>query len=342
MIEQHSLRLKRECLVIAGRNLQRAVFEELDPNRKSREKLIMNRLLNHELSLFYQMGLTNKQLNEITVNPDLITFLDGPNGLGGYADIYAQEEYMAPGTKLEMDLERRFIAEHLLSTLTPDYLKKLKATGKPLVIIEGGAGPDLRTFETVCHAISKRKVDLKDIPIKIVITDISRRMAAITTSKLRTSTFIDPELDIETAVLAADVFELLEKIPDGTLTYVLMPFGVLSFGLDEKNPKQIVETIDRKLIDEGGMLATVYHSGWLDYSRKLKEIVTQLGNNDNKSLLVKDLAPFVIDIKDGRMRVAEGLAFNCKTFDPQELELMIKNAGLFIDDSVSTPAGWAY
>jgi hypothetical protein len=218
----------------------------------------------------------------------------------------------------------------------------LKTTRKPLVIVEGGAGPDLRTFETVCDVLSERKADLGSIPIKIVIADISRRMAAITASKTRTSALIDPDLNVETAVLAADVFELLEKLPDNSLTYALLPFGVLSFGLDGKDSRRILETINRKLIQGGGMLTTVYHSGWLDYLNKLKEIITQLNNNDDEPLHIKDLAPFVIDIRNGKMQVADGLAFNCRTFSPEELVEIIKKAGLTVDQSVCSPAGWAY
>lgn len=325
-------------LIVAGRNLQRAVLGDLSPNRKSGEKRAMDNLLANELELFQNMSLTSTPLGEIKVNPSLTAFLDGQDGLGGYADVYAQEEYLAPGTKLEMDLERRIIKQNLLSVLTPDYLGKLKKAQKPLVIIEGGAGPDLRTFETVCGVIAEKKSDLGNIPIKIVITDISRRMAAITASKMRTSTLIDPGLNLETAVLAADVFELLENLPNDSLTYALLPFGVLSFGLDGKNPKQILATINQKLISGGGMLTTVYHSDWLHYSNQLKGIVKRL----NLNLPIKDLAPFVIDIKDGQMQVAEGLAFSCRTFSPQELSEMIQTAGLTITDCLNSPSGWAY
>lgn len=334
--------LIRKCLVVAGRNLQRAISGDLSPVRKSREKRIIDNLLGNELELFQKMDLMIEQPGEIKVNPDLTTFLDGPDGLGGYADVYAREEYMAPGTKLEMDLERRIIKRHLLSILSSDYLNNLRDTNKPLVIVEGGAGPDLRTFETVCNVLSERKADLGNIPIKIVITDISRRMAAITTSKMRTSALIDPDLNIETAVLAADVFELLEKLSDDSLTYALLPFGVLSFGLDGKDPRQILEIINGKLIQGGGTLTTVYHSDWLNYSNQLKGIVRKLGNNDSEPLHIKDFAPFVIDIKDGKMQVADGLAFNCRTFYPEELVEIIQSAGLTVDQSVCTPTGWAY
>ena len=167
-------------------------------------------------------------------------------------------------------------------------------------------------------------------------------MAAITTSKLRTSELIDPELNIKTAVVAADVFDLLGKLREGSLTYALLPFGVLSFGLDGKNPTQILETINEKLIQGGGILTTAYHSDWLNYSNQLKGIVRQLGNNNSESLSIKDLAPFVIDIKDGKMQVADGLAFNCRTFYPEQLVEIIQSAGLTVDQSVCTPTGWAY
>lgn len=105
-IEQDSLMLKREAQIVAGRNAQRGISSDLSPAKKLQEKRVMDRLLDHEQILFSRMNLIDCPLGEITVNPDLTTFLDGSDGLGGYADIYAREEYLAPGTKLEMDLKK--------------------------------------------------------------------------------------------------------------------------------------------------------------------------------------------------------------------------------------------
>lgn len=342
MKEHEILNRSRQSRIVAGRNIQRAIFGDLILPKKNQETRVINNMLDTERALFYQMRLTNEQLGEIKVNPDLTTFLDGQDGMGGYADTYAQQEYMAPGTKLEMDIERRIIQQHLLSILTPDYLQSLRRIDKPLVITEGGAGPDLRTFEIVCKSLSEKKADLIDIPIKIIITDISKRMAAITASKIQSSMIIDADLNIESAVIAADVFELLEKLSGESLSYALLPFGVLSFGLNGKDPHQILETINKKLIRGGGTLITVYHSGWLDYLNQLNKIINQSGNHNNNSLQIKDLVPFVIDIKNNKMQVADGLAFNCRTFYPQQLVNIVQSSGLAVDEPVCTPAGWAY
>jgi len=289
-----------------------------------------------------QWGLAYQLPGDIKVNPALTAFLDGGDGLGGYADVYAYEEYTAPGTKLEMELERRIIKQHLSTILSIDFIKRLKDNNLPLVIVEGGAGPDLRTYETVSMVLSEKKRNLMGVPIRIVITDISKRMAALTSSKLRRSSLVDPELNVSTAVLAADVFELIENLQDNLLTYALLPFGVLSFGLDSKEPGEVVRTVQNKLLAGGGMLATVYHSDWVDYSNRLKKIVYQLNMGGGESLRLGDLAPFVIDIKDGKMQVADGLAFNCQTFKPEDFVALVENAGFKILDNINSPAGWAY
>lgn len=327
--------------VVAGRNRQR-MMGELTPPRITRERALMEEILAREYRLFQEMELIKEPLEEIQINPDLTTFLDGKDGRGGYADYYAEREYREPGTKLEMDLERREIQRHLLTVLTHEYIEGLKRNDNPLVLIEGGAGPDLRTFETACSVLSERKKELQGIPIKIVITDISERMAAITAGKIRTSSnLVDVSLDIKTAVLAADVFELLAKLPEDKLSYALLPFGVLSFGLDGKNPQQILKMVHGKLTRGGRFLTTVYNSKWRSYTDKLENAVGQI-NSCGGNLNIDSLNPFVIRILDGKMQVGGGLAFNCRTFSIEELSQIVHSTGLKVDSCISTPQGWAY
>ena len=341
-IEQNRYRYGRLALIISGRNAQRAISGDLTPGRISGERWAMDRLLDSELTKFNQMRLTNQGIGPINVNPQLTTFLDGSDGLGGYADSYAYREYMEPGTKLEMSLESNIIKRHLSSLLTPDYLQCLKKNGKPLVIVEGGAGPDLRTFQAVCDVLRTKKELVNNTPVKVVITDISKRMAAITASKIHMSQgLIDPDIDVQTAVLAADVFEFLEILPKDSLTYALLPFGVLSFGLDGKDLEQTLEGVSGKLINGGGMLTTVYHSGWVDHSNNLREMVEQLIDSGGR-IDIKELSPFIIDIRNGAMQVGGGLAFNCRTFLPQELADIIGRAGLKADEPACMPAGWSH
>ncbi|MBU1084978.1 MAG: hypothetical protein ABIJ43_00075 [Candidatus Beckwithbacteria bacterium] len=327
--------------VVDGRNRQR-VFGDLSLQRTEREKALMTGILLNEQQSLINMGLISESLDEITVNPDLTTFLDGVNGLGGYADNYAEREYLEPGTRLEMDLERREIRKHLLSILTPGHISKLRIENKPLIIVEGGAGPDLRTFEAVCAVLSERKDELQGISIQVVITDISKRMAAITASKIRTSSnLIDRDLNIETAVLAADVFELIDKLPENVLSYALLPFGVLSFGLDGKKPQEIMTRLNTKLVKGGGALVTVYNSDWRNYTARLENEVEEVNCNGGK-LKVNDLNPFVIRILDNQMQVADGLAFYCKTFLMSELFELMDSTNYQIDSCKTTPQGWAY
>ena len=177
----------RPYKVINGRNIQRALLGGLDPARAESEKNTMERVLVSESRLLDAMNLVQAPLAEVIVNPNLTIFLDGSDGLGGYADVYAKSEWQEPGTRIEMEQEKEIMREHLSKTLNFPYLEALREEGKPLVIIEGGAGPDLRTFSTVTNVLASKAEELQGIPIQMVHVDISKRMAAITIAKARTS-----------------------------------------------------------------------------------------------------------------------------------------------------------
>lgn len=329
-------------------NRQRSLHGELDDASALIERGIIERVLEREGSLLGRMALLQTPLSGVDVNPDLTIFLDGTDGMGGYADSYAEREWEEPGTRLEMLEEKRIMREHMLQVLSPEYIAELKEQGKPLVIIEGGAGPDLRTIGTVADVLEARVTDLQGIPIKLIHVDISERMAAITAAKARTSgvpeKLTDLGLEIETAICHADVFDVLEKIPDDSLSYALLPFGVLSFGLDGKDPSQILENVRSKLRRGGGTLATVYNSEWRDYTDVLESAINCANENINgaKPIEVGDLNPFVIQILDGKLQVGGGLAFNCTTFTADELTGLVSAAGLTVDSRHITPPGWAY
>lgn len=339
----------RPYSVINGRNVQRAVLGGLDSYRARAEQQTMERVLSNERRRLDSMNLVQAPLAEVEVNPNLTIFLDGPDGLGGYADVYAKSEWHEPGTQIEMEQEKALIKSHLSSILNPEYIERLKRDKKPLVIVEGGAGPDLRTFGTVTGVLASKAQELVGIPIQMVHVDISKRMAAITIAKARTSGI--PEelqrlgLQTDIAICHADVFDVLEKVPDESLTYALLPFGVLSFGLDGKNPSAIMEGINRKLRAGGGTLATIYNTAWRGYTEILEHSVDQinLGRDINEEKIkTGDLNPFVIRILDGKMQVGGGLEFNCTTFSPDELATLVGSSGLTVDSSSVTPQGWAY
>ena len=339
----------RPYSVINGRNMQRALLGRLDTARAKNEQQMMERVLANERKLLDGMYIIQEPLAEVEVNPNLTIFLDGPDGLGGYADVYAKSEWQEPGTRIEMEQEKEIMRDHLSSTLNPNYLQKLRQEGKPLFILEGGAGPDLRTFGTVSEVLASKSQELHNIPIKMVHVDISKRMAALTIAKARTSGI--PEklasmgLQIELAICHADVFDVLEKLPPESLSYTLLPFGVLSFGLDGKNPNQIMTNVRSKLREGGGTLATVYNTRWHDYTTVLESAVDQINSGKNptdQELRVKDLNPFVIRILDGKMEVGGGLAFNCRTYTTEELIQLVSLADLKLDSYSVTPQGWAY
>lgn len=339
----------RPYKVINGRNTQRALLGGLDFARAKSEKSAMERVLLNERRLLDSMNLVTEPLSEVAVNPNLTIFLDGPDGLGGYADVYAKSEWQEPGTRIEMEQEKEIMRDHLSRTLNAPYLEELRREEKPLVIIEGGAGPDLRTIGAVSDVLVLKAEELQGIPIQMVHVDISKRMAAITIAKVRTSgipeKLTDLGLKADIAICHADVFDLLEKIPDNILTYALLPFGVLSFGLDGKNPSKILENIKIKLRKGGGTLATIYNTKWRDYTDVLEYTVKQINcSKDDAEQKIKtgDLNPFVIRILDGKMEVGGGLAFNCRTYTTTELIQLVNTSGLNLGACSVTPQGWAY
>ena len=339
----------RPYKVIDGRNTQRALLGGLDSSRAKAEQRVMEKVLASERRLLDAMGLLQSPLADVAVNPNLTIFLDGPDGFGGYADVYAKSEWQEPGTRIEMEQEKEIMRDHLSKILSAPYLEDLKKEGKPLVIIEGGAGPDLRTIGTVTDVLASRAEELQGILIQMVHVDISKRMAAITIAKARTSGIPDKLADLglntEIAICHADVFDVLEKIPENILTYALLPFGVLSFGLDGKNPSQIIKNVRSKLRLGGGVLTTVYNKEWQKYNDLLESSVDQINanrNDDEQKLEVGDLNPFVIRILDGKLQVGGGLAFNCKTFTSEELAQLFQSSELNLDFCAVTPQGWAY
>lgn len=340
----------RPYSVINGRNIQRALLGGLDPYRAKAEHQTMKRVLAKERRLLDAMNLVCEPLAEIVeVNPNLTTFLDGADGLGGYADVYAKSEWQEPGTRIEMEQERTIIKAHLSRILNPEYIEELRRGSRPLVIVEGGAGPDLRTIGAVTDVLASKANELQGVSIKMVHVDISKRMAAITIAKVRTSgipeKLTDLGLQAEIAICHADVFDVLEKVRDSSLTYALLPFGVLSFGLDGKNPSKIMEVIRKKLRPTGGTLATVYNTAWRGYTELLEHAVEQINLGRDvaeEKIKIGDLNPFVIRILDGKMQVGGGLEFNCTTFTPDNLTRLVESAGLWVNSCSVTPQGWAY
>ena len=78
--------------------------------------------------------------------------------------MYAKSEWQEPGTRIEMEQEKEIMYDHLSKTLSVPYLEELRREKKPLVIIEGGAGPDLRTISTVSDVLVSKSEELQGIP----------------------------------------------------------------------------------------------------------------------------------------------------------------------------------
>jgi hypothetical protein len=339
----------RPHTMVNARNTERALKGGLAPSVAIRELGHIETVLSFEYQQLIDMDLVVEPLSPVDVNPNLTIFLDGPEGMGGYADVYATVEWAEAGTRIEMEQEKTIMRKHLLGILTHTYIEELKRNHKPLVIVEGGAGPDLRTISTVTGVLLEKANELSGVPIQMVHVDISKRMAAITAAKVRLSgipeELADHALDVQMAISHADVFDLLNKIPDESLTYALLPFGVLSFGLDGHDPSDVVAHIAKKMRQGGGILGTVYNSQWRDYTDLVEHVVEQVNmtkTSDDEKMQLSDLNPFVIKILDGQMQVGGGLAFDCRTYTMEELQDIVALSGLRIDHNVNTPKGWAY
>ncbi len=330
---------------VTNLNTLRTQGSYITPWTAFEEKRLMNSILADELQRFEAMDLTHKALGRTDVNNNLKIFLDGKYGFGGYADMYEKAEWGEPGTRIEMLIEREIMKQHLGETLNPHYLEQIKRDGKDLVIVEGGAGPDLRTFGAVQETLLSKANELQGVPIKLVVVDISKRMAAITASKIRASDrlnlFQKAGLDVSLAVLNADVFDLIDKMRQESLSYALLPFGVVSFGLGKRNPQKTFENIRRRSMHKGGIITTVYNSEWKYYTTILEQVVQQV-NSTGGALDIRTLNPFVIRILNGKMQVGGGLAFDCRTFTHQQLKDDLNSSSYSVDSVHVTPKGWAY